>query len=220
MSNRRMMAITIVTGLLSGFGGAFLVAPLTRTSPTPQRSAVSERANERPQRPGAGELAAWLEDGHEQRLLALEAEARAGKQEPVPVEPGTQANSGSTGLPDLETAREESIRQWDEQLENHAAEPVDPKWAPNTAKAFEDDVLALAQDQHFQLVGTQCKSTTCSVTVQWNDYGNALTHYTSLLHHKYQTGCMREILLPEPENRERPYQATVLYNCAEARKGS
>jgi hypothetical protein len=80
-------------------------------------------------------------------------------------------------------------------------------------------VRSLASQSHFEIVDAKCKSKTCSVTVQWTDYGQALSGYASLLHHFYRTSCSQGILLPEPDDRTQPYRATVLYDCAAARGG-
>lgn len=96
-------------------------------------------------------------------------------------------------------------------------EPVDASWSSATTKLFEEDVSMLGATEQFELVRTQCRTNTCSVTVQWDDYRGALDHYASLLHRDYKVSCTREVVLPEPDRREEPYQATVLFDCTRLR---
>jgi hypothetical protein len=55
--------------------------------------------------------------------------------------------------------------------------------------------------------------------VEFDNYDAALTEHTRLLHHDYQVNCARELLLPEPEDVQAPYLATVLYDCSALRSG-
>jgi hypothetical protein len=97
---------------------------------------------------------------------------------------------------------------------------VDAAWSGATERQFEHDVSALSSKEEFELLRTQCRSNTCSATVQWDNYGRALDHYSSLLHADYKTACAREVVLPEPDRRDAPHEATVLFDCTELRASS
>jgi hypothetical protein len=214
MSHRGIMIATVVLGLASGFAGTLLGAPLLGHHKKTEASSPPSPAESQGRPVGRSDaLAAWLDKGLEQRLAALEAKRRAGEDESSN---GSEGASPALGegpqSADVASAREETLARWSERLRDHDAEPVDRAWSDAATASLQKDVGDLAEAEQFDLVAVKCKSHTCSATVQWPDYGRAVQGYTSLLHHSYEASGTREVLLPEPENREQRYQATVLYD--------
>jgi len=83
--------------------------------------------------------------------------------------------------------------------------------------AFAEDLGRIAEAQSFRVVATQCRTRTCSGTVEWPDYATATAKYAALLYQHTQTNCAKEMVLPEPTNHTGAYQATILYSCDELR---
>lgn len=75
------------------------------------------------------------------------------------------------------------------------------------------DLGEIAQTSSFELVQTECRTTSCLATMQWPTYGKAQAEWRKLLHHGYQANCSREITLPEPSDETAPYQATLVLDC-------
>jgi len=213
----RMIA-TLVLGSVAGIGGGIVgnqwlqggqqqpnVTPpamLARQAPSAERSSSSPTT-------GAAERLASLE----QRLMSMDRD-RAQAPESAP----SSASTSGDVPQDIAQLREAALNHWGARLQQHASEPIDANWSRSASGSFTDDLQQLASAQRFQLINTDCRSSSCSATVQWSDYGTAASNYTALLHQQTQLGCAREMVLPEPTNREAPYQASVLYDCSALRQ--
>ena len=215
MTTRRTMIMT-------AYWASLPVLPGRCSAISSETTRRRRRSNEIRTTPIRTDIGTLLNDIRDQRLTAMEAKVTAldqeedteGEEEGAPPDPELEA------IRDLEGAKEETIQQWNDRIEAHEQEPIDYAWSEATTKLFQDDVQKLAAAHVFQMVDAKCKSTTCSVTVQWNDYGAALQNYSGLLHNDYQKPCFREVLLPEPASRDQPYQATVIYDCKDQRSGT
>jgi len=214
----RMMA-TIVLGSVAGIGGGIVgnywlkndqPQPSVLQAPLPARQTSShERA---PSNAGTGAAERRLATV-EQRLMSMD---RARSRVPESAPPSATASVDSPQ--DYAQLRDEAMNQWSARLQQHASEPIDATWSRSAGSSFTDDLQQIAAAQRFQVINTECRSTSCSATVQWPDYGTAVSSYTALLYQQTQIGCAREIVLPEPTNRETPYQASVLYDCTALRQ--
>ena len=122
-------------------------------------------------------------------------------------------NVGESSAAEYQQHREAALHDWNQRLQQHASEPLDPKWSVSTGNAFATDLGQLAEVQSFRVVNTQCRTRTCSATVEWPDYDTATSKYAALLYQRTQANCAKEIVMPEPANRGTAYQATILYNC-------
>lgn len=215
MTQQRWMLLTIVFGFVAGIAGSVLGGVAVRSrderaeAPPASTSPVGESNGAR--------IDEWLRDQQSKRLSQLEeklADKEANDSDERSGQPSTEAH---TPPPDLEASREQTLGEWEERLVEHENEPVDPTWSKETQEVLQGEVAGLADQGKFTVVDTKCRSKTCSTTVEWKDYGAAIEGFSPLLHHPYKHGCVREVILPEPENREQPYQATVLYDCSQSR---
>ncbi len=103
--------------------------------------------------------------------------------------------------PDIEppTPEEEKrivLDRWANDLRDHEREPLDRGWAQTTGQSLSQDVQGLAQQGNFQVLGTDCRTTTCTAKVHWSSYSEATKNYEVLLHADYQANCARGIVLP------------------------
>jgi hypothetical protein len=117
----------------------------------------------------------------------------------------------------MEELKQRTLEAWYARLDAHDDEERDPAWASETSSTFARDIEALSGRGGLQFLNTDCKSVTCTATVGFDNYDEALTGYQTLLHHDYGVNCAREVLLPEPEDVGAPYVATVLYDCSASR---
>lgn len=104
--------------------------------------------------------------------------------------------------------QQERLRQ---SLDAHAAEPVDAAWARETERALDDGARAVAEENAFEHVRTECRSTTCAVTYRWPSRQLAEQSFAATAHHDYPVNCARTMTLPDGE--ARPFEATLMLRC-------
>jgi hypothetical protein len=154
------------------------------------------------------------------RLAALEAEVRQSKngasEGEEPSKPETSDRDEFGGL-DENKHREQLLARHEASIAGHQQQPVDHKWASTTATSFQADIGSFAEHAKLSLVSVDCRTTTCIATVEWASYENAIKNYERLLHFNYKANCQRQVLLPAPQDRSRPYRETVYFDCAEWR---
>ena len=139
----------------------------------------------------------------EQRVAELTARAEA--MPPAPNPPPSR--------PDPKELRQALLQQQQARLDAHQRQSIDPSWSPEAARAFSTDFSALAQGQQFTVRSIDCRSTSCIARVEWPSYAEATTGYEVLLQHSYALDCTRSLLLPDPEDPDRAYEASLLLDC-------
>lgn len=135
-------------------------------------------------------------------------------------EPDPMAAPDSEKPVSPEEAKRMAIAAWEQTQANFLREPVDPAWALNTSEMFRADVGALAHGQGFSVIQSECRTTHCTVMVEWPSFEDAVDGFKTLLHHNYQANCARETLLPDPDpaTAGSPYQASIIFDCSEWRQ--
>jgi len=121
--------------------------------------------------------------------------------------------------------REERILRWKERyaerLQRVHAEPRDPSWAGPTERLFRDDFGQRAEQFEAQVVGVECKTTTCLAKVRWESYGKAKAKFMDVVHESFSTNCATTMDVgSEPPNPEAPHEALVIFECEGARVGA
>lgn len=216
--NKKQLLLTTLLGLIAGLAGSLLTRrepPRATDARVSEDTSIAARGSEG--RRVVDYLHSAAEEDRARRLAALEA--RVDESERARSAPGPDQEEVPPPL-SPEDALEETVAAWDERLDGHGAEARDGAWAPAAELALAADVQSLSDTAQVRVLGTDCRTTTCTSTLEWKDYGSAVEHYTTLLHHPYKNNCAREVLMPPPENREAPYRATVLYDCSSLRKSS
>ena len=153
------------------------------------------------------------------RLTTLEhqlARMETGRDDPSELLMPEKRPSPLTGV----VARAQALARWSSQLAEHAAESTDESWASEAARRFQVDLEQLGEEHGFSLLQTACKTTTCSAALRWPSHHAAVDGFSTLLHASYELGCARRIALPEPEDPDQPYDATILFDCTTARVGT
>lgn len=225
MNQRTSLVLTVLVGVASGVAGSTLGNSWSRpkAEPTQVRQTPTVQV-EKNATQGASD---WLTAQRERRLARLEHmmnsapeaaydddEDDAQTASPRTVE---RPRWKPTPLPDLEEVRERALSAWESQLSRIDQEPVDPSWARDKESALSSHIQSLAQRAGFRLLQAQCKTRSCSATMEWTSYADAMKHYSVVLHETSQSQCRRKIMLPEPENPSAPYQATIVLDCARER---
>jgi hypothetical protein len=175
----------------------------------------------------AGLLVALAGAGYCGWLAALQAaQASSSPTKPAPVTadaalqrvPATNADLSASrptnGSDQSATAsKRRHFEAHERALRAHAAEPVDPGWAPRTAAAFGEDLEKLRARSEARVRDVDCRSSSCVARLQWKSYQDARAHFASVLGARYQVACATEITLPDPVDTSRPYEASVIYGC-------
>jgi hypothetical protein len=139
----------------------------------------------------------------EQRVAELTSRAEAAPAAP----------SAPPSRPDPEELKQAVLQQHQLRLDAHQRQPIHPTWAPEATRAFSTDFSALTQGQQFTVRSIDCRSTSCIARVEWPSYAEAAANYHLLLQHSYTLDCTRSLLLPEPEDPERAYEASLILEC-------
>ncbi|NTX64204.1 hypothetical protein HUA74_26455 [Myxococcus sp. CA051A] len=99
------------------------------------------------------------------------------------------------------------------ELHRHDQEPIQPGWAVPTETGLRADLDTLRTRRPFSVLGVDCRTRTCVMTLEWPDYERATETADALLHHRYVVPCARTVLMPEPPRRNQPYRTQVLLDC-------
>jgi hypothetical protein len=112
----------------------------------------------------------------------------------------------------------QALALWSSKLAEHAAEAIDEPWSSIASRKLHVDLEQLADERGFSLTRTDCRTTSCSATLRWPSYQAAIDGFSALLHAGYQVSCARRITLPEPDDPDQPYDATILFDCSTDRR--
>ncbi len=155
---------------------------------------------------------------HAARLSALEGRLDALERSDAGAG-GVEAAVAEAARPPVEPERsaEQVLSQWSERLGAHDAALADASWAPEATRSFARDLDALSVGASFRFVEADCRTSTCTATVEFEDYDKAIADFESLLHHDYAVNCTRQVILPEPADPGVAYRARVLFDCANLR---
>jgi hypothetical protein len=196
-----LIAISAAAGAgvfaLLGRGSVTPVAQLSRSQPSepPQQAVPTQRTDH-----------LWA-SALDQRLHALEVAQQ--EKPPTPVtDPG----------PAPEAVEPPSAREIEEQHEErvraHRAEALDPGWARTTSTALAADFKRNA-GTGFNATSVDCRSTTCSVVLEWPSREQALSEWRRALMQPTRANCGRAIVVPErPASVTGPIQATLIMDCS------
>ncbi len=191
----------VVGGVIGGNLFAWLGRVDAAPAPPPSRSeaAVTEPAREVTRESRIQRL---RDSAVEARLQALE-EARSGEptseDAPEAVDPPTQQ--------EMEARHAERVRA-------HHEEELNPHWARETSAAFAADFLR-NEGTNFSVADVECRSTTCSVVLEWPSRDLALNEWKRALVQPTRANCGRSIVVPEQTAGDTgPLQATLLLDCS------
>jgi hypothetical protein len=104
-------------------------------------------------------------------------------------------------------------------IELHRGDARDPEWAHATERTLGGDLNKVGAQPvgTFELMSIDCKTTSCLANLRWRSYGEAVNGFAGALHFNYSLPCGTRILLPEPVNPEQSYEATLIFDCEDAR---
>lgn len=197
----------VIAAVFGGVIGAGLFAWLGRgdaaPAPRPSRGEpqVAEPAREPARRPN---LESFRTSALEERVQALEESQKKKEEEPVTEEEAAEPPS-----------QREVEAQHDARVQAHRAEELNPRWARDTSAAFTTD-FQRADGTNFKVADVECRSTTCSVVLEWPSRETALAEWRRALMQPTRANCGRSIVVPEqPAGAEGPVRATLLLDCAD-----
>jgi len=196
-------------GALVGAGMALYTSSLLRGEPASSRMelrlATTDVAalTDAPDATGADERVT----APEQRVGVLQAE-RTG----VGDGDGDEGESADPAHEDA-ASRRRHREAHERSLRAHAAEPVSQSWAASTSSTLRADLETQRDAIAAELLEVSCRSRSCIARLAWPTYDVARAHYGELLHAPSQVRCTREILLPEPPDPSRRYEATAFFDC-------
>jgi hypothetical protein len=143
----------------------------------------------------------------EQRVAELTSRSTAAA--PTPGSPPSR--------PDPDELKQMALQQQQARLDAHQRQSIDPAWSPAATHAFSTDFSTLAREQPFTVRSIDCRSTSCIAKVEWPSFAEAAASYQVLLQHAYGMDCTRSLLLSEPEDPTRAYEAPLILDCQNLR---
>jgi len=212
---RRLWIQVLLAVLLIAVGvGVGLALSPTSAQPAPGAGTRQPSAEPRqvPSTPREVEPRLVRDPAQEARIQLLEQRVAelASRAEAVPPTP-----SAPPPRPDPEELKRALLEQQLLRLDAHQRQSIHPTWSSEATRAFSADFSALTQGQPFTVRAIDCRSTSCIANVQWPSYAEAAASYQVLLHHSYAMDCMRSLLLPDPEDPERAYEASLILECGD-----
>jgi len=105
-------------------------------------------------------------------------------------------------------------------IADHEQEPLDRPWASQAETSFWADIEPVASANAFQVVDTDCRTTSCTARIRWPSRTQARDTYATLLSASYRLNCAKEILLPDADDDSQPFEAVIVFDCTEHRAGA
>lgn len=121
--------------------------------------------------------------------------------------------------PRMDSAQMEAVmlEHRQERESSFAAEPVDRRWAADTARSFQGELDGFGGTT-FRAGAVDCRTNVCRASLTWSSYEAALAESKALVTHGYATNCTKELLTPEPEGAPgSPYTAHLYFDCGNLR---
>jgi hypothetical protein len=199
-------------GLVSGLAGAAIfwqvVRPQIDSTPNqPASLVVNEKDESRRQ--------VALQDFTE-AARSLEQAVRAAGPAPADVDAGAHREEPAEMTPD--EMGEQTELAHEQLVSDHGHQPRDARWALEAEHAFRQDFAnipnLLASDTK-----VDCRSKSCTVELQWQNFDAAVANYGKVLSASFRTNCAEQIVLPQPTDPGRPYRATVYFDCESPQNG-
>jgi len=129
----------------------------------------------------------------------------------------------STFSPDIEEASEEgavgqSSRDFADYMYEERTiydnEVVDFSWAPKAESYLDGGLERFSEELHFELLGSECRTTRCVATVSFKNYDLAMEHGSRLAEVSFPgLNCAQSISLPEPNDSFGSYEANLNFDC-------
>ena len=164
-------------------------------------------------------LAKRADPKFEQSSTAKELEARIKELEELQAKQSGKAHPDSDTRPieSADEAKEHAEQVWRGQLAAHDAEPVNAKWSAAVTPGFQADFAKFSSDVGFAVGATDCRSTSCTVEVEWPTFGEAATSYDQVVNQPFTNNCAVHIILPEPSKGagDQPYKGKYLFRDCE-----
>jgi hypothetical protein len=132
------------------------------------------------------------------------------------------AASTTTNLETPEETERRVAADFHAVLANHSRDPIDPRWAPQTAEKYKTDISALQEKLKFDLMDIDCRTTSCAARLKFASANTASQNWGGILHSRYSSNCAVRVFLEgiySVSNRADPFETTVLFDCTEARAG-
>ena len=215
MASRASDLLRASAMVVAGLVGGALFRALFRSEPRPAvvRDARAHEASPPPRG------AANDDELRELRRRVAAVEAATVSPSSAREAPGSVPTAGArVERPSLEQMRVFHEEHHASLLRAHLAQPVDPAWAQGANSGLAKDLAAAGQDK-FTTTAVDCRMTTCTAKVQWENYEAATKTHADVVAAPLGMACRRDILLPQPADPAAKYEATAFFDCEEARVG-
>jgi hypothetical protein len=110
-----------------------------------------------------------------------------------------------------ELSRKKVIESWETSLDHHRQQRVDPAFSEHATAAFGTHLAKLSDELGFAVVGTDCRSASCEVSIEWPTYDQAMANRRRIKEPD-MLNCSLNTLLPTPDRADQPYVARVLFD--------
>ena len=126
-------------------------------------------------------------------------------------------NSESMTPPSAPPPTEEEVAEnYQKLLDDHDQDPKDPVWAPQTQQSFARDLDSIGNDTGFTVTSVDCRTTSCTARLNWDDYATASSGYKQVLTGHMEPDCTRSILVRHADG-DGPYETVAHFDCTESR---
>ncbi len=111
-------------------------------------------------------------------------------------------------------AREHHEKLFQDRITAHRNQPRDPTWSQTMESHLSRELTAANVSEGVSFGTPECKTTSCVTRVQWPSYESARANWQDVVHPAYATSCGRSVFLPEPADPQKPYEATLVFDCS------
>jgi hypothetical protein len=206
-------AVYAVLIVAVGTLGSVLLYAARRPSPKPAHELpVEEPVTGAPRDDGReGEGDSRRTAALERRIAQLES-ALAARQAP---EATASRTPNIPATPEEAPSAQEVEEMHNALIARHGASPVNRQWAEMASTAFTADLARPIEGTHFKVNGVECRSTTCTVNLEWPSREQAVNEWQAVLVRPTRANCGKQIVIPErPPHESGPMRATMFIDCS------
>jgi hypothetical protein len=132
------------------------------------------------------------------------------------VDDGARRSEHASGTPLIDAEADSKDRQMrhDHAIASHWAEAVDPLWATQTQVSLMNELKARGVGIGVEIERVDCRFTSCIADLRFDSYQTVRSDSMRLLAYSYKENCIRELSAPVPSVENMPYEATMIFDCA------
>lgn len=208
----------VIAGLIAGFLGAVAAGAMRdarqRSAPIPSQSQSGLH-----HALSVGSVPSIMDSEARGRIADLTSRLDSLERSTHDASIGIQRRQTHAPTEHPRASAEQAIQEYDQfdaLVAEHLGHPVSPAWASSATQRLNRDLVVIAERARFRLADVLCRTDSCVVRIEWQNYRDAAANFRTVMLGDYQMRCARSVSLRPPVDAALPYQAQFIFDCSES----